>query len=109
MKILQNDIFGNSHDTKPEKEKKPPMAAPKNFPTISLRDGLNESQANADAMLFHRILQKKMIYEGLKTERQRNVFMKILKNELSIKAGLLDSVSASRDSLIAFYITKSKN
>ena len=45
MKIMQNDIFGQLHDTKPEKEKKPSMAVSKNFPSITLNDGLNENEA----------------------------------------------------------------
>ena len=61
MKIMQNDIFGQLHDTKPEKEKKPSMAVSK-------------------------------------------IVLRVLNNELSIKSGQLEPSTATRDSLIAFFV-----
>lgn len=109
MNVLQHDILGQKHETKKEKEKKPSMASPKNFPNITLAEGLDDIQANTNSMLTHRILEKKLIYGGLKTKQARKSFMKILKNELSIKAGILDPTTASRDSLVEFFIKRSKN
>ena len=104
MKIMQNDIFGKQHNAVTEKEKKPSMAAPKNFPSITLNDGLNEAEASANAMLIHKMLQKRLISGNLSTQRQIDVFMRVLNNELSIKSGQMDPATATRDSLLAFYV-----
>ena len=104
MKIMQNDIFGQLHDTKPEKEKKPSMAVSKNFPSITLNDGLNENEASVNAMLIHKILEKRLISGGLSTKLQQEIFLRVLNNELSIKSGQLEPSTATRDSLIAFFV-----
>lgn len=104
MKIMQNDIFGQLHDTKPEKEKKTSMAAAKNFPSVTLNDGLNESEASANAMLIHKILEKRLINGGLSTKLQQEIFQRVLNNELAIKSGLLEASTATRDSLISFFV-----
>ena len=104
MKIMQNDIFGQLHDTMPEKEKKPSMAVAKNFPSITLNDGLNENEAAANAMLIHKILEKRLINGGLGTKLQQKIFQRVLNNELAIKAGELEPAIATRDSLIAFFV-----
>ena len=104
MEIMQSDIFGKLHNTKPEKEKKPSMANPKSFPSITLNDGLNEAETSANAMLIHKILQKRLLNGGLNTQRQQAIFMRILDNELAIKSGQLDPATATRDSLISFYV-----
>lgn len=108
MKVLQNDIFGQKHDLNPEKEKKSSSATSKSFPTISLLDGLHEAQAAANAMLVHRALEKKLIFGGMTSSHQKKIFMKILKYELSIKAGIIDSLTATRDSLLSFYTSSIK-
>ncbi len=101
---MQNDIFGQLHDTKPAKEKTPSMAAPKNFPSITLNDGLNEAEASVNAMLIHKILEKRLLNGGLSSKLQQDIFQRILNNELSIKSGQLDPTTATRDSLISFFI-----
>lgn len=102
MEILQNDIFGKKHQTKEEKPKKSTPQA-KEFVNVKLRNGLSESAASNDAMLIHRVLQRKLIYAGLKSINQKSAFLKILKNELEIKTGKKDPVSAVRDSLLEFF------
>lgn len=102
--ILQNDIFGKKHSTVLQKEKKQTPSAPKNFPNVTIIDGNDEIKAANDAMLIHRILQKKLLYAGNLDKKQREIFMKILKNEMEIKAGKIDSVTATRDSLLAFFV-----
>ena len=104
MEIMQNDIFGKHHNARPEKDKKPSMAAPKSFPRNTLDDGLNEAEASANAMLIHKILQKRLVSGNLCTQRQIDVFMRILSNELAIKSGLMEASTATRDSLISFYV-----
>lgn len=104
MKIMQNDIFGQLHDTLPEKEKKQSMAVSKNFPSITLNDGLNETEASANAMLIHKILEKRLINGGLGAKLQQEIFQRVINNELSIKSGQLDPATATRDSLIAFFV-----
>lgn len=108
MKILQNDIFGKKHDTKPEKEKKVAASSPKTFPGISLKDEITESQATANAMLIHRGLERKLIYSRLESTQAQKKFIKILKNELKIKAGIIDTVTATRDSLLTFFTNSFK-
>lgn len=108
MKVLQNDIFGQKHDLNPEKEKKSSSTTSKSFPSISLIDGLHEAQATANAMLVHRALEKKLIFGGMPLSHQKKIFMNILKNELSIKAGIVDPLTATRDSLLSFYIPSIK-
>ncbi|MDR1390975.1 MAG: hypothetical protein LBI95_01200 [Holosporales bacterium] len=104
MKIFQKDIFGSDCDINLKKEKKQAgLASSKNFPNITMSSALNELQAANDAMLIHRILQKRLLYGELRDARKKNAFMRILKNELSIKCGTMDSVTATRDSLIAFF------
>ncbi len=80
------------------------MANPKSFPSITLNDGLNEAETSANAMLIHKILQKRLLNGGLNTQRQQAIFMRILDNELAIKSGQLDPATATRDSLISFYV-----
>ena len=104
MEIMQNDIFGKLHNTKPEKEKKTSMAIPKSFPSVTLNDGINESEASANAMLIHKILQKRLVNAGLKNRRQQEIFTRVISNELAIKSGQLDPATATRDSLISFYV-----
>ena len=101
---MQNDIFGQLHDTKPEKEKMPSMATSKNFPSITLNDGLNETEASVNAMLIHKILEKRLLNSGLSSKLQQDIFQRVLNNELSIKSGQLDPATATRDSLITFFI-----
>ena len=104
MKVMQNDIFGKQHDLAPVKEKKPSLANQKSFPSITLNDGLNEAEASSNAMLIHKILEKRMLTKGLNSSLNQRVFMRILNNELAIKSGLMDSATATRDSLISFYV-----
>ncbi|GHT89202.1 hypothetical protein FACS1894113_3650 [Alphaproteobacteria bacterium] len=108
MNIMQNDIFGEKHSATPEKAKKPASEAPKKFRNVSLLDGINEKEATGDAMLIHRILQRKAIYSGLSSEKMRKIFLKIFLNELLIKAGKNDAATSVRDSLFTFFIQNGK-
>ena len=104
MKILQSDIFGEKHNSVQEKEKKQSLAAsPKPFKDISIHDGINEGNATSEAMLIHRVIQKKIMYSGISTEKQREVLMRVLINEMKIKSGECDATTATRDSLITFF------
>ena len=107
MEIIQNDIFGKKHQTKNEKIKKPTNSQTKDFVNVTLQNGLHEQDAITDAMLIHRVLQRKLIYSGLNNIKNKSAFLTILKNELKIKKGKTDPVSAVRDSLLEFFI-KSK-
>ena len=104
MQILQNDIFGTKHNTLQEKEKKQSLAAAsKTFKEVTLLDGINEINATNEAMLIHRVLQKKILYAGLSTQKQKEIFLRILENEMKIKSGQIEAVTATRDSLLAFF------
>lgn len=103
--ILQNDIFGKKHNTVLQKEKKQTStSAAKSFHNVTIIDGIDEIKAGNDAMLIHRILQKKLLYAGNLDRKQREIFMKILKNEMEIKSGKIDAITATRDSLLAFFV-----
>jgi hypothetical protein len=102
LKILQNDIFGNKQScevTKPVVK----AAPPKKFPSITMHNGINELQAANDAMLVHRALQKKLTFSGLTTKKQLSSLLKIVENEINLPRGIIDPVTATRDSLIKFY------
>ena len=97
MKIQQTDILGNSHDISSKQEPKKNTSSWKNFPKIDLNIGLNALQLEADYMLILRIMQKRLAANGINKK-----FIKIFKNELYIKLGKRDIVSAIRDSLIEY-------
>ncbi|MDR3031209.1 MAG: hypothetical protein LBU35_02375 [Holosporales bacterium] len=104
MELLQQDIFGEKHKTIQEKEKKQPTsAASKAFREMSLADGINEKEITNEFMLILRILQRKILFSGLLSTKTKDMFLRILLNELSIKSGKTDPATAVRDSLIAFF------
>jgi hypothetical protein len=106
MEIFQNDIFGVKHQTSDlDQNRKPPQPTgnAKPFRQIGLTDGIDEEVASNDAMLIHRILQKKLLYSGLSSKKQRDVLLRILYNEMNIKAGNIEPATASRDSLLASF------
>lgn len=105
MEIAQKDIFGTSHKLSEDKKEKskPSASAAKSFPNVTIASGINELQATGDAMLIHRILQRKLIYSGLSEQKRLAIFLRILKNETSIKAGIIEPATATRDSLLAFF------
>ncbi len=100
MQIFQKDILGNSYETNPKKEKEKKQAPQKSFPNINVSSAISEIQATNDSMLIHRSLERKLSYK-LSSENMKKAFLRIFKNELKIKAGLLDPVTATRDSLLA--------
>jgi len=104
MDIIQNDIFGEKHQLKNEKIKKPTTSQSRDFFNVALQNGLYEQDASNNAMLIHRVLERKLIYSGLNSAQHKATFLKILKNELEIKNGKKDPVSAVRDSLIGYFI-----
>lgn len=98
MKIIQNDIFGMPCDIKGSQKHVKAIVIEKQYRDVNISDGSNEISAANDAMLIHRILQKK----SLKNMNQQ-VFLRILENEMRIKSGDIDSVTAVRDSLLNFF------
>lgn len=101
MEIFQRNIIGGGSIISTVKEKKnAEKQGKKPFPAIGLANGLNEKQAEADAMLVHRTLQKKLMFGGLK---RRNTFLKLIHNEVDIKIGEKNAVTATRDSLLMVF------
>ncbi|MDR1332926.1 MAG: hypothetical protein LBJ69_00770 [Holosporales bacterium] len=107
VKILQRDIFGVAaqdgvgHGAVQTQQAAAPTRAPaKKFPSINIDSGISSAQAAGDAMLIHRSLQKKLMWSELKTARQFRTFMGIVQNEMAIKAGLVEPVTATRDSIL---------
>ncbi|MDR1476472.1 MAG: hypothetical protein LBI20_04140 [Holosporales bacterium] len=105
MEILQINIFGDEHNQSDEKQKKAnqPVTTYKKYKDISLDDGILENSVTNDSMLIHRILQRKLIYTGLTSDKQKKAFARILDNEINIKRGKESQITATRDSLLAFF------
>jgi hypothetical protein len=106
MEILQKDIFGNDHKLiAKDKPNKVTMtqSSSRSYGNISLENGLLETFVSNDAILIHRILQRKLIYSGFTSDKQRAAFLQIFDNEMRIKRGKVSPVTAARDSLLAFF------
>jgi hypothetical protein len=106
VEITQMDIFGNGHKLSAEEKPKkvgPIPSSAKGYVDITLKDGLLESSAANDAILIHRILQRKLIYGGLTVTNQQSAYLRIFENEMRIKRGKELPSTASRDSLLAFF------
>lgn len=65
------------------------------FPELSLLKGLNQLEATADSVFWHRLLLGKSIRNS-----NIRVFVQLLSNEIDIKNGNKDSYRAIQDSLI---------
>ena len=98
--MKQTDIFGNKHDINPATTKTNQSIKTKYFPKINLEFGLETAQMQTDYILVHRIMQKKLANNNI--SKNMKSFIKIFCNELKIKAGKQDIVSATRDSLIEY-------
>jgi hypothetical protein len=109
MEIFQEDIFGGKHKIG-EKEGKNTKSAPepRKFINFDLRSGISRAEAESLAMLIQRSLQKKISGSGLRTQEQIADFRRLVANEIAIKRGTMDAVTATRDSLIAYYAKSSK-
>lgn len=106
MEVFQRNISGSGNTISTTKEKKSAEKQEKKpFPEIKIEGGINEKQAESDSMLIHRSLQRKIIFDGLK---KRNTFLKIINNEINIKIGATDAVTATRDSLLSFFAKNRK-
>ncbi|MDR0744574.1 MAG: hypothetical protein LBE97_01295 [Holosporales bacterium] len=103
MELLQKDIFGANHKTQIENEKKKTLSTYKTFREVSLADGANPKSISEETMLILRILQRKILYSGLTSDKARDLFLRVFFNELNIKSGKIDSATSVRDSLIAFF------
>ncbi|MDR1488546.1 MAG: hypothetical protein LBI26_02300 [Holosporales bacterium] len=106
MKIFQKDLTGAYVEVCADSSKKvreKTVSAARQYRDITVMDGVDEGNAEADAMLIHRILQKKVIYGGFSKEYKKKLLLKILNSEISIKRGEIDSVSATRDSLLSYF------
>jgi hypothetical protein len=102
MEIFQKDILGggiaiNSEKLKKSSEKTA-IASKKEYKPITISDGIDEKRAEADAMLIHRFLQKRA--------RNKSLLLKLLKNEMNIKNGKVEAVTAVRDSLLSVFLMK---
>ncbi|MDR0553160.1 MAG: hypothetical protein LBG13_03665 [Holosporales bacterium] len=110
--IFQRDITGALIELEAQAKKKRTASGERvhtpttGYRSITLRDGCDGKNAESDSMLIHRILQRKVIYGGLNSSDLRSILLKIIKNEMAIKIGEIDSVSATRDSLIIYELLK---
>ncbi|MDR2075039.1 MAG: hypothetical protein LBP31_02345 [Holosporales bacterium] len=102
MEIFQKDILGGGISINSEKSKKfsekSESAAKKEYKPITIYDGIDEKHAEANAMLIHRFLQKKT--------KNKNLLIKLLKNEMNIKNGKMEVTTAVRDSLLSVFVMK---
>jgi hypothetical protein len=108
MTIFQRDIVGGINQMISTKEKKAPGGRPAATGgiAVSLKDGLGAEYAESWAMLVHRMLERKLIFSGLKTEKQKRMLLEIVQNEIDIKKGSVDPCTATRDSLIKGFVVK---
>ena len=90
---MQKNLFGvvTAQSVKAEKPKAKAKAP---FPDLSLIKGLNEQEASADAVFWHRILLNKAIRQQKPTQ-----FLQILANEIALKKGTKTPYIAILDSL----------
>jgi hypothetical protein len=106
MKILQCDIFGDTHSvgSNASSQKMSATSAQSKKPLdVNINSGISKAQAAGDAMLIHRVLQKRLMWSGLKTSKQLNVLAKLVGNEMLTKAGAVEPETATRDSLLLSY------
>ena len=112
MEIFQTDIFGNRQNTgldpnKKDKKQDNPSKKTREYRDVTLNDGLlDEKNIEGDAMLILRILQRKMLYSGLSSIKSGKIFRNIVANEMSIKLGDTDSITAVRSSLVEYFLNK---
>jgi hypothetical protein len=103
VKILQCDIFGNTHSAggeAPGKKTLTTSTSSKKNIDVNINSGINKAQAAGDAMLIHRVLQKRLVWSGLKTQKQLSTLVKLVRNEMLIKAGAIETETATRNSLL---------
>ena len=91
--MKQNNLFGITAPST-EKVEKPKVKAKSSFPDLSLAKGLNETEATAESVFWHRILLNKAI-----RQQKPKQFLQILSNEIAFKKGNKDSYLAILDSL----------
>lgn len=104
IKVLQNDILGNKVSISDEKIKEKSPTKPREFKNISILDGNDQKYLESDYMLMLRIMQKRILYKVNQSPKMKNLFLKLIHNEMKLKLGELDSVSATRDSLISYFV-----
>ena len=109
VEVLQLDIYGEKNNVAPDgtslpKGKASSALAKKPYRELSIADGIDEKTAAAEAMLIHRGVQRKLLYFA--SDSRKKIFLKVLKNEMQIKSGEIDSLTAVRDSLLEFFAKK---
>jgi hypothetical protein len=104
--VLQKNIIGGESvvDSPKERNVVAKKSVPANFFDMSIKDGLDAKYSDECSMIVHRIIQKRILFSGIKTEKQRDIFLKTLQNEIDIKIGEIDACTATRDSLISFFV-----
>lgn len=113
MDVFQKNILGGGDVVSSKKDIK--SSAPKKssdvkkpFVDVTIMDAVENERAEGSAMLIHRVLQKKIIYGGMKSSESMHKFLKVVNNEMMIKMGELDAGTATRDSLIEFFAKKNR-
>lgn len=89
----QINLFGVA--VKKIEAEKPKEKAKSEFPNVNLMKVLNQHEASADAVFWHRILANNCIRAN-----KEKVFLKTIANEISLKKGNKSSYKAMQDSII---------
>jgi hypothetical protein len=105
VEIFQKDILGgglvlNTNPSPKKSLEKSNMKAKKEYRPITILDGIDEKHAESEAMLIMRTLQKRT--------KDKNLQIKLIKNEMNIKNGKIEAITAVRDSLIASFVVFKK-
>jgi hypothetical protein len=105
MNVLQSDFLGKRHSINKKKETERPerYVKKKSFRPITMHDGCDEVNAKNNAMMIHRYLQHKLSTTGLTTRAQNAALKRIFMNEMRIKSGTVNPITAVQDSLIHFF------
>jgi hypothetical protein len=104
VKVLgvQNNIFGQQDTLIPGKEETKVVAAKKPYRNISIMDGNDEKYVADNYMLLLRSVQKRAAEKEM-AGAQKELLLQLLYNEIHLKQGTTDILSATRDSLLQFF------
>ncbi len=98
MEIVQRDITGGVTSISSTTTKKALTSSVKKpFLKIDLEDAVNAKQADSNAMLILRMMQKKALY---KMPQSAELLESLVQCEMDVKAGLLSASTAARTALL---------
>ena len=97
MKLAQLDITGGSNIVGEKEKKQSQPAIKKQFKKIIMNDAILEKQADAEAMLVLRMLQKKAMFNN---QQNASILRRLLQYEMDIKNGNISQSTAARSAFV---------